>query len=522
MGACSDNTMAMITDLVFLVRLAVFVTLFTSCACNRENNINYCEKDQDRCDDDGIYKYFGVTNFDDSAIRDILDDDFELINIRPKLAVKKTEKTLKKYPNSPRAILNKALALRNANAQGEGTLPYPEYFAESMNLYSRITALPLEKITAGLLNHACELWFGLATSTEITQTIIEVTTACLNKNVSLGNDIIFSLRASQAINLFSAKNYKECLNSMDTFYATVADVQQKTGKTLTPQPFLKMVQLAANKILQNEIDQSSIESMQQIFDILRAEDPETLQQQKDKYDLFVEQCKEKEFKDESMRIMYEVGVDAGLYLSKYQKPTEIVPGLRSKVLWDLEDLEPGTVKMIKRMKESWETILAEGMELKAKESRWMEDKRLLEDGSWNQLSFIGKSVDKNNNPSISEICSNAPTTCAIVTGNPSAFCPTCTSKWSVLGPNSHISPHCGPTNARLRIHLGLKVPEGCAMNIGETRVTWRKGEVMVFDDSFEHEVWNNSTEDRMIFILDIFHPDLTESQKKEDLFKIIL
>ena len=124
-------------------------------------------------------------------------------------------------------------------------------------------------------------------------------------------------RASQAINLFSAKIYKECLNSLDTFYATVADVQQKTGKTLTPQPFLKMVQLAANKILQNEIDQSSIESMKQNFNILRAEDPETLQQQKDKYDLFVEQCKEKEFKDDSMRIMYEVGVDAGNFDTYY-------------------------------------------------------------------------------------------------------------------------------------------------------------------------------------------------------------
>jgi aspartate beta-hydroxylase len=60
------------------------------------------------------------------------------------------------------------------------------------------------------------------------------------------------------------------------------------------------------------------------------------------------------------------------------------------------------------------------------------------------------------------------------------------------------------------------------MTIGETLVTWKEGDVVVFDDSFEHEVWNNSSEDRMIFILDIFHPDLTKSQKKEDLFNIIL
>ena len=44
-------------------------------------------------------QYFGVTSFDDYAISDTLDDEFELIDIKPKLAVKKTEKTLKKYPN---------------------------------------------------------------------------------------------------------------------------------------------------------------------------------------------------------------------------------------------------------------------------------------------------------------------------------------------------------------------------------------------------------------------------------------
>ena len=46
--------------------------------------------------------------------------------------------------------------------------------------------------------------------------------------------------------------------------------------------------------------------------------------------------------------------------------------------------------MIEKLKDNWQTILAEGTELKAKESRWMEDKRLLESGSWDQLSFIGK------------------------------------------------------------------------------------------------------------------------------------
>ena len=53
------------------------------------------------------------------------------------------------------------------------------------------------------------------------------------------------------------------------------------------------------------------------------------------------------------------------------------------------------------------------------------------------------------------------------------------------------------------------------MRVGETHVHWQEGKVLVFDDSFEHEVWNLSNEERLIFIVDIFHPDLSEEQKKE-------
>ena len=61
----------------------------------------------------------------------------------------------------------------------------------------------------------------------------------------------------------------------------------------------------------------------------------------------------------------------------------------------------------------------------------------------------------------------------------------------------------------------MQIPDGCSMRIGETQMKWQEGEIMIFDDSFEHEVWNLSSEERMILLLDIFHPDLSESQKIE-------
>ena len=89
--------MLMITDTVCLVRMAVFVCFIAFSTC--ESAPDYCEKDNAMCDEDGVYKHIAVTSYDDYAIRDKLDDDHELIGIRPRAALKKTNQTLAKYPN---------------------------------------------------------------------------------------------------------------------------------------------------------------------------------------------------------------------------------------------------------------------------------------------------------------------------------------------------------------------------------------------------------------------------------------
>ncbi len=89
-------------------------------------------------------------------------------------------------------------------------------------------------------------------------------------------------------------------------------------------------------------------------------------------------------------------------------------------------------------------------------------------------------------------------------------------KFSILRPHGRVRPHTGPTNARLRAHLGLVVPPGCCgLLVPEEEVReWREGEWLVVDDSFEHTVWNNSSDWRGILILDFWHPDA----KPDDLF----
>jgi aspartate beta-hydroxylase len=83
-----------------------------------------------------------------------------------------------------------------------------------------------------------------------------------------------------------------------------------------------------------------------------------------------------------------------------------------------------------------------------------------------------------------------------------------------LYPGSHLVPHCGHTNALLRIHLGIKVPAGAEMRVGAVRVVWQEGKCLVFDDSFEHEVWNNGNEVRVILLMDVFHAELEDVQRE--------
>lgn len=93
--------------------------------------------------------------------------------------------------------------------------------------------------------------------------------------------------------------------------------------------------------------------------------------------------------------------------------------------------------------------------------------------------------------------------------------------FSVLEPGSSIEPHTGPCNYRLRCHLPLVTPPGYRIRVGRDTSVWKEGEMMVFDDSFVHEVWHEEEMDlkvrhtggRVVLIFDIWHPHLTSEQR---------
>lgn len=85
--------------------------------------------------------------------------------------------------------------------------------------------------------------------------------------------------------------------------------------------------------------------------------------------------------------------------------------------------------------------------------------------------------------------------------------------FSVLRPGTHILPHRGVTNTRLVTHLPLIVPSDCALRVGGETHVWQEGRCVTFDDTFEHEAWNNSAETRVVLILDTWNPDLSEAER---------
>ena len=86
--------------------------------------------------------------------------------------------------------------------------------------------------------------------------------------------------------------------------------------------------------------------------------------------------------------------------------------------------------------------------------------------------------------------------------------------FSLLAPNTRIPPHVGVNNARLVCHLPLIVPKGCWFRVGGETRHWKRGEAFVFDDTIEHEAMNPTDELRVVFIFDVWHPDLSEVERE--------
>lgn len=102
-------------------------------------------------------------------------------------------------------------------------------------------------------------------------------------------------------------------------------------------------------------------------------------------------------------------------------------------------------------------------------------------------------------------CRRCPQTAALLKKIPGMK----TAFFSILKSGKHIPKHRGPYNGVLRLHLGLKIPReilSCRIEVGGETQFWSDGKSLVFDDTYPHEVWNESDEDRVILFVDFVRP----------------
>jgi len=116
---------------------------------------------------------------------------------------------------------------------------------------------------------------------------------------------------------------------------------------------------------------------------------------------------------------------------------------------------------------------------------------------------------------IEENAAKCPGTMKALAGAPQPDQPgrTPSAMFSLLKPRTRIPPHNGVTNVRLVTHLPLIVPEGCGFRVGNETRQWVPGKAWVFDDTVEHEAWNDSDKLRVVLIFDIWHPALTPTER---------
>lgn len=128
-----------------------------------------------------------------------------------------------------------------------------------------------------------------------------------------------------------------------------------------------------------------------------------------------------------------------------------------------------------------------------------DQERISKGENWKTFGFFvfGQAVEDN--------CRRCPRTAEILEKLPGLQ----NAMFSILAPRYHIPPHKGPTRALVRCHLGLRVPddrENCWLRVDDRICHWREGEVLLFDDTYEHEVRNDTDQVRVVLFVDIDRP----------------
>lgn len=169
-----------------------------------------------------------------------------------------------------------------------------------------------------------------------------------------------------------------------------------------------------------------------------------------------------------------------------------------RVFYDQRDF-PWTARVEagwRDVRQELDQVLAGPRPVPSFESLSEEQARIVQPEHWRTfiLYTYGRRVD--------ESCQRCPKTTALLASIPGMR----SAMFSILTPGTRITPHRGPFKGMMRLHLALIVPptagERCAIRVGEETRTWEEGKTLVFDDTYEHEAWNETDGVRTVLFVD--------------------
>jgi beta-hydroxylase len=169
----------------------------------------------------------------------------------------------------------------------------------------------------------------------------------------------------------------------------------------------------------------------------------------------------------------------------------------------VEVFDPDALQWVKRVEAHWpeireelDRVLVRLEDVPNFQDIQEEQRDLTTDDRWKVFPFYayGERFARN--------CERCPRTDAVLRSIPGIT----TGMFSILLPKKHIPPHVGPWKGVLRYHLALRTPANeqlCRIRVGDQVRSWRLGKSLLFDDTFQHEAWNDSEEIRVVLFVDV-------------------
>lgn len=199
-----------------------------------------------------------------------------------------------------------------------------------------------------------------------------------------------------------------------------------------------------------------------------------------------------------------LAVKHGIWQEPTQRPVHYLPYLPARPTYD-----PQQFWLTGYLEEHCPTIKAEVDALLGSQVEGFKPVTgaLLGEGRWDEVIFYEYGQK------FARAAKLLPNTSTILSNLPAEILNAGIVVLSCLQPKTHILPHCGSSNALLRVHLGIRTTGQAKIRVRDEILVWKESKCIVFDDSFEHEVWHRGNEPRIVLIVDMFHPALTAADR---------